>query len=750
MAGLIMQISAGVVLASAATLIPFILVELTWQNFWATVLGNGLGLTGSLVAMIWARQGRVRQASWMIILILMVAVTLSGLFFGLTLFPMPTYILFVAMSGLLLGPRGALYTGVISLLAIVLVLYVNIIGLFAPPALPERIAADALTTMMLIVLTTWLIYIIVQHLHQALNRSRQAEAEVRNLNANLETLVAERTGELRRTTRLLQALMDNAPMPIFIKTVSDWRYQLVNRQYQIFRGRTPAEIVNHTDYDFYPSAAADEIRITDEVVTERKKPITVEIDLPDADGTSHTLLSTRFPILDDENRAIAVGGISIDITERKQVEQRVAQINLDLEQRVLDRTIEFQKVNDFLSALVETSIKINQDLEINEVLDHILEQARKLIPCRGINLMLVQDGHAYVARRIGYEGNDSLERDLTDTKYPLTWQTFDRMIEDGSGVVISDTHTDPKWHASTSSWIRSFLGIPLKDIQGKTIGFLNAAHDAPGFFAQNHLTILEALASHAAIALQNARLLDDLKTALKKEKEAQAQLIQTERLALAGRLLATVSHELNNPIQAIQNTLYLLQDETGISEQGREDLSILLAESDRMAALIERLRSIYRPVRSEELFPLQLNELIEDIQLLTAAQFRHKNIKFQSNLDPTLPRIMGNPDQLKQVILNLAMNALDATPTGGLITLQTHATENGIEFSIKDTGTGIAPEVLPHIFNAFVTGKNTGTGLGLTIVHDIIKRHHGHAAAVNAPEGGALFTFWIPTQAGGD
>ena len=140
MAGLIMQISGGVILVSAATLIPFILVELTWQNFWATLLGNGLGLTGSLVAMIWARQGRIRQASWMIILILMIAVTLSGLFFGLALFPMPTYILFVAMSGLLLGPRGALYTGVISLLAIVLVLYVNIIGLFAPPALPERIA----------------------------------------------------------------------------------------------------------------------------------------------------------------------------------------------------------------------------------------------------------------------------------------------------------------------------------------------------------------------------------------------------------------------------------------------------------------------------------------------------------------------------------------------------------------------------------------------------------------------------------
>jgi signal transduction histidine kinase len=123
---------------------------------------------------------------------------------------------------------------------------------------------------------------------------------------------------------------------------------------------------------------------------------------------------------------------------------------------------------------------------------------------------------------------------------------------------------------------------------------------------------------------------------------------------------------------------------------------------------------------------------------------RHKRIKYEAILDPDLPAVPGNPDQLKQVILNLVVNSIEAVPEGGTVTIQTRAGENEIMFSVRDSGPGIDPELMPDIFQPFVTNKSTGTGLGLTIVHEIIQRHHGRVEVANNPESGAIFTIWLP------
>ena len=402
---------------------------------------------------------------------------------------------------------------------------------------------------------------------------------------------------------------------------------------------------------------------------------------------------------------------------------------------------------------MDTSIVINQSLELNEVLDHILKQCRKFIPCRGINLMLVQDKHAYIARRIGYEGFDELERDLADFKYPLSWSTFDHMITTGKCIFLPDTDGHPQWRASiTTSWIRSFIGIPMNDVDGKTIGFLNAGHDHPNFFSENHVAILEALANQAALAIQNARLLENLKSSLKNEQTARSQLIQSERLALVGRLLASVSHELNNPLQAIQNALFLLKEESVLTSQGRQDLDIVLSEAERMTALIDRLRSAYRPILKTDFQPVQLNGLIEDVYALIGTHMRHKEISFEFFPATDLPPLSGISDQLRQVVLNLFLNAIEMMSTGGRLSVWTRVlpSENEVFLSVKDDGPGIDPEILPQIYDPFITSKHTGTGLGLTITHDIIEQHHGRIEAENDPAGGAVFNIWLPIdQRGG-
>jgi signal transduction histidine kinase len=232
--------------------------------------------------------------------------------------------------------------------------------------------------------------------------------------------------------------------------------------------------------------------------------------------------------------------------------------------------------------------------------------------------------------------------------------------------------------------------------------------------------------------------------------------MQNERLTVMGRLLATVSHELNNPLQAIQNALFLLKEETGISPQGKQDLNIVLAESERMANMIERLRATYRPTQVEDFQPTQINTIIEDVYALISTHLRHNQITFEFQPDSELPAVPALSDQIRQVALNLLMNAAEAmiplngATQGGKISVYTEWLKDADEIliTISDDGPGIPPQLLPNIFEAFVTNKSRGTGLGLTISYDIVVKHRGRITAENNRDRGATFKVWLPTNNG--
>lgn len=295
--------------------------------------------------------------------------------------------------------------------------------------------------------------------------------------------------------------------------------------------------------------------------------------------------------------------------------------------------------------------------------------------------------------------------------------------------------------------IQSELAVPIK-IEGKVVGVLDVQHTPPNKLAKSDLQLMTAIANQLAINMHEANLYSNLQESLKQEKDMRSQLIQSERLALVGRLLASVSHELNNPLQAIQNALFLIKDEIGLSSQGRQDMDIILSETDRMATLIERLRVVYKPLREKDFQLLQINDLVEDIFILISAHMRRKEINFAFQPDRNLPMISGIPDQLIQVLLNIFLNAVEAMPLQGRLTVKTATVigEEEIMITIEDTGPGIDPELLPNIFNPFVTSKDSGTGLGLAISHDIVEQHAGRIEATNHPQGGAVFTIWLPIR----
>ena len=294
---------------------------------------------------------------------------------------------------------------------------------------------------------------------------------------------------------------------------------------------------------------------------------------------------------------------------------------------------------------------------------------------------------------------------------------------------------------------KSELAVPVM-IDNQILGLLDIQQVPPAYLSQNDLQLVTAVADQLAIALQKANLYSDLQAALQTEKAIRNQMVQSERLVTMGRLLASVSHELNNPLQAIQNALFLLREEKGISLQGKLDLDIVLSEAERMSALIERLRSTYRPIQAEDFLPTQINNIIEDIHALITTHLRHNEIVYEFTPDPNLPLIPALPNQIRQVILNLLMNAVEIMTTGGKLIVSTKLLQDSDEvlLSVSDTGPGIAPDLLPNIFEAFITNKQRGTGLGLTISYDIVMKHHGRISAENNPDAGALFQVWLPIK----
>lgn len=294
---------------------------------------------------------------------------------------------------------------------------------------------------------------------------------------------------------------------------------------------------------------------------------------------------------------------------------------------------------------------------------------------------------------------------------------------------------------------KSELAVPVKS-GNKILGVLDIQQAPPNVFTARDLNLVSAVADQLSVALQKADLYQTLQISLEHEKLIRDQLVQSERLALMGKLLASVSHELNNPLQAIQNALFLLKGETALSQQGSQDLEIVLSETERMAVMIERLRATYRPIQAEDFRPMQINNIVEDVYALVTTHFRHRNISFEFFPDPNLPEIPGLPDQIRQVVLNLFMNAADAMIGSGTLSVATKYLQSGNEvyLSVTDDGAGIHPSILPNVFDAFTTNKEKGTGLGLTICYDIIVKHHGRITAENNPQQGATFRIWLPTR----
>ena len=221
------------------------------------------------------------------------------------------------------------------------------------------------------------------------------------------------------------------------------------------------------------------------------------------------------------------------------------------------------------------------------------------------------------------------------------------------------------------------------------------------------------------------------------------QLIRADRLAAMGELTAGVAHEVRNPLGVIRASVQLLEDSRGDEQRIHEAAGVIKQEIDRLDRVIKALLDFGRP-STPTLVHADLNEVLDDVVLFTTRFASQSDVVIETKLEPDLPRVLGDPDQLKQVFLNLVTNAVQAmVETGGTIVIETKGDDDYIEVTVSDNGPGISERDLPKVFDPFFTKRAEGTGLGLTIVHRIIDEHDGHIEVESDSEG-TVFTVTLP------
>lgn len=229
-------------------------------------------------------------------------------------------------------------------------------------------------------------------------------------------------------------------------------------------------------------------------------------------------------------------------------------------------------------------------------------------------------------------------------------------------------------------------------------------------------------------------------------KQAQDALIESEKLALTGQLAASLAHEINNPLQSVIGCLGLAQEVLAEGGQVSQYIEIAIAELERAARIVGRLRDLNRRTPAQERRPTDVRALLSQVLALSRKQCETQGVRVHWEAQDSLPPVPLIPDRIPQVFLNLVLNAVEAMPEGGDLWVRARRTAepDGVHISFTDTGVGIPADVMPYIFEPFRSTRPGGLGLGLHISRNIVEAHGGRVDVQSQEGEGSTFMVWLP------
>jgi signal transduction histidine kinase len=276
--------------------------------------------------------------------------------------------------------------------------------------------------------------------------------------------------------------------------------------------------------------------------------------------------------------------------------------------------------------------------------------------------------------------------------------------------------------------------------------FLAARLPEESPFSASDFEMFVILARQAAVAMENARLHAELRAYLRQVEESQRALIQAEKMATVGRLTASFAHEINNPLQAVQNCLHLANRHELASADRQKYLDLAQSELDRLMRTVQRMLEFYRPGAVDRK-SANINDVIERLLGLIGPQLQEHQIQVKSKLSSRLPAVLIVVDQIQQVFLNLALNAMESMAGGGTLFITTVSTKKTVDITFEDTGPGVPEGESERIFEPFVSTKAGGTGLGLAVSYGIVAAHGGTLELITGRGKGACFRVSLPVVA---
>ena len=415
--------------------------------------------------------------------------------------------------------------------------------------------------------------------------------------------------------------------------------------------------------------------------------------------------------------------------------------------RVIQNTWLFEQLRlkaRWFESLASVSRTINSTLNLDEALTVITREACGLMQARMCSLMMLDDSGDWLDLRASFGAGEAY---LRKPHLSVEESLIGGVVRRKKPAQVENVQTSSRYQnveVARSEGLVSLLSVPLV-FSGEAVGALSVYTAQAYAFSNEEIRILSAFAELSAIAIEKARLYERV-------MDVEEQLRQNEKLSALGLLAAEVAHEIRNPLTVMKMLYHSLDLKFPPGDPRAEDARVMAEKIQHLNKIVERILDFARTAEPD-LSPVSLNELIEELGLLVRHKLSHQGIRLVQELQRDLPLVLGDATQLEQAFLNVILNAAEAMPEGGTLTVRSYAvnpTERGtgtaqVTVEFEDTGKGMTEEQKLRAFSSLLTTtKAKGTGLGLAIVGRIIEAHRGTVKIVSGRQGGTRIIVMLP------
>ena len=388
-------------------------------------------------------------------------------------------------------------------------------------------------------------------------------------------------------------------------------------------------------------------------------------------------------------------------------------------------------------SLASVGQAINSTVNLDDALQVITRETALLMSARVCALHLLDDSRQWLDLRSSHGAGEGYVR---KPRLGVEESLLGMVVRRRKPVQVENVQTSSRYQniaIARSEGLVSLLSVPLI-FGGEAIGALSVYTAAPYSFANEEIRILSALAELSAIAIEKARLYERI-------VDVEEQLRQNEKLSALGLLAAEVAHEIRNPLTVMKLLFHSMDLRFPAGDPRAEDARVVGEKMAQMERIMERIVGLARSAEPR-LAPVDLRRLLDDLVLLTRHKLAQQRVALVRRDDPDLAPVPADATQLAQAVLNLVLNALEAMPGGGTLTLGARQEGGHVLFEVSDTGAGLTPEQQERAFTGILSSaKEGGTGLGLAIVRRVAESHDGQLLIQSAPGAGATVTIRIPS-----